>query len=113
VNLITLYTSARFCASTPTTVEVEGRQYVGIRFSNSNLTGYVQTDSRRRTLSFYYTQHNARNGIWVPKPTNATSRIIGLIGSRGELILANGQRPVLSRNGLTFFVRGGVNSTHN
>jgi hypothetical protein len=39
--------------------------------------------------------------------------MIGLIGSRGELILANGHTPVLSRTGLTFFVTGGINSTHN
>jgi hypothetical protein len=113
MNLLALYTSPRFCAATPTTVQINGRQYMGIRFSNSNLTGYIQTDSRRRMLSFYYTQHNAHNGIWVPKPTNATSRFIGLIGSRGELVLANGHRPVMSRNGLNFFVTGGINSTHN
>ena len=112
-NLLSLYNSPRFSASTPTTVQVEGRQFMGIRFTNSNLTGFVQTDSRRRLLSFYYTQHNAHHGIWVPKPTSASSRIIGLMGPRGELILANGQRAIIARAGLTFFVRGGINSTHN
>jgi len=35
------------------------------------------------------------------------------MGPRGELILANGQRAIIARAGLTFFVRGGINSTHN
>jgi len=35
------------------------------------------------------------------------------MGPRGELILANGARAVVARTGSTFFVRGGVNSTHN
>ena len=113
VNLLTLYNSPRFHASVPTIIHVEGRQYTGIRFSNSNLTGYIQTDSRRRNLSFHYTQYEWHHGIWVPKPTNATSRIFGLIGARGELILANGRIPSVSRTGNTFFVRGGINSTHN
>jgi hypothetical protein len=52
-----------------------------------------------------------RYGIWVPKPTGATGRIAGLFGPRGEIILANGQLPVLSRNSLTFFVPGGINNT--
>ena len=110
-NLLTLYNSPRFIASNPTRVTVLGRQFVGIRFSNSNLTGYIQTDSRRRQLSFHYTFYDGHSGIWAPKPTNATGRFIGLIGSRGELILANGRRPLISRTGNTFFIRGGINST--
>ena len=112
VNLLSLYTSPRFSATHPTTVIINGRQFVGLRFSNSNLTGYIQTDWRRRVYSFHYTQHNSLNGIWVPKPTNATSRIFGLVSARGELILANGRIPIMSRTGNTFFVTGGVNSTH-
>ncbi len=111
VNLLTLYNSPRFIGSVPTTVQVQGSQYMGIRFSNSNLTGYIQTDSRRRQLSFHYTLYDGHNGIWVPKPTNSNGRIIGLIGPRGELILANGRRAEVSRTGNTFFVRGGINST--
>ena len=110
-NLLTLYNSPRFIASNPTRVTVLGRQFVGIRFSNSNLTGYIQTDSRRRQLSFHYTFYDGHSGIWVPKPTNATGRIIGLIGSRGELILANGRPALVGRTGNTFFIRGGLNST--
>ena len=110
-NLLTLYNSPRFIASNPTRVTVLGRQFVGIRFSNSNLTGYIQTDSRRRQLSFHYTFYDGHSGIWAPKPTNATGRIIGLIGSRGELILANGRPALVGRTGNTFFIRGGLNST--
>jgi len=110
-NLLTLYNSPRFIASNPTRITVLGRQFVGIRFSNSNLTGYIQTDSRRRQLSFHYTFYDGHSGIWVPKPTNATGRIIGLIGSRGELILANGRPALVGRTGNTFFIRGGLNST--
>ena len=110
-NLLTLYNSPRFIASNPTRVTVLGRQFVGIRFSNSNLTGYIQTDSRRRQLSFHYTFYDGHSGIWVPKPTNASGRIIGLIGSRGELILANGRPALVGRTGNTFFIRGGLNST--
>jgi hypothetical protein len=94
-------------------VQIQGRQFMGIRFTNANLTGYIQTDWRRRQYSFHYTTYDGHNGIWVPKPTNATGRFIGLVGLRGELILANGRIALLSRTGNTFFVRGGVNSTHN
>jgi len=110
-NLLRLYNSPRFIASHPTRVTVEDREFVGIRFSNSNLTGPVQTDYRRRQLSFRYTYYDGHNGIWAPKPTNATGRIIGLIGPRGELILANGRPASVSRTGSTFFIRGGINST--
>jgi NADH-ubiquinone oxidoreductase chain 2 len=110
VNLLTLYNSPRFIGSTPIRVQAHGREFLGIRFSNSNLTGYIQTDSRRRQYSFHYTTYDGHNGIWVPKPTNSNGRIIGLIGPRGELILANGRRALVSRTGNTFFVRGGINS---
>lgn len=110
-NLLTLYNSPRFIASNPTRVTVLGREFVGIRFSNSNLTGYIQGDYRRRQLSFHYTFYDGHSGIWAPKPTNAVGRFIGLIGPRGELILANGRRPLISRTGNTFFIRGGLNST--
>jgi hypothetical protein len=92
-------------------VTVLDREFVGIRFSNSNLTGFIQGDWRRRQLSFHYTFYDGHSGIWAPKPTNATGRFIGLIGPRGELILANGRRPLISRTGNTFFIRGGINST--
>jgi len=110
-NLLTLYSSPRFIAANPTRVTVLDREFVGIRFSNSNLTGFIQGDWRRRQLSFHYTFYDGHSGIWAPKPTNATGRFIGLIGPRGELILANGRRPLISRTGNTFFIRGGINST--
>jgi hypothetical protein len=110
-NLLTLYNSPRFIGSNPTRVTVLGTEFVGLRFSNSNLTGPIATEWRRRQLSFHYTSYDGHNGIWVPKPTNATSRMVGLIGPRGELILANGRRPLIGRTGNTFFIRGGVNST--
>ena len=110
-NLLSLYNSPRFNGSTVTIVHVNAIQFVGLRFTNSNLTGHINTNWQRRVLSFHYTQHEMRYGIWVPKPTGATGRIAGLFGPRGEIILANGQLPVLSRNSLTFFVPGGINTT--
>ena len=110
-NLLTLYNSPRFSASHPIRVTVEDREFVGIRFSNSNLTGPVSRSDRRRQFSFCYTHYDGHGGIWAPKPTSATSRIIGIIGPRGELILANGRPASVGRAGNTFFIRGGVNST--
>jgi hypothetical protein len=108
---MTLYNSPRFTACNPTRVTVLNRDFMGIRFSNSNLTGHIQTDYRRRQLSFHYTFYDGHSGIWAPKPTGATGRIIGLIGSRGELILANGRPALVGNRGNTFFIRGGINST--
>jgi hypothetical protein len=93
-------------------VRAHDRDFMGIRFSNSAISRPIwNNDYRRRQFSFYYTTYDGHGGIWAPKPTNSTSRIIGIIGPRGELILANGRPAQVGRVGNTFFIRGGVNST--
>jgi NADH-ubiquinone oxidoreductase chain 2 len=100
VRLASMYFT-RFFNSIIETVTINGQQYVGIRFQHSNLS-LVQP-----TTSFRFTQHNMRDGIWVPKPTGAVRRIAGLISLGGHEILANGEIPRMNDNNLRLFIPGG------
>ena len=108
-RLRALYNSPRFRATTTVPVTINGQQFIGIKFSNANISGYIQVYHTRRIFSFLFTQHNMRDGIWVPKPAFVVGRRYGLIGPHGEVILANGQVPELSRNNGSFFIPGGAN----
>lgn len=82
-------------------VNINGQQYMGIRFNRSNLS------LSQETTSFRFTQHNMRDGIWVPKPIGAVRRISGLISPGGHEILANGEIPRLNDNNQRLFIPGG------
>jgi NADH-ubiquinone oxidoreductase chain 2 len=110
-RLIALYNNTRRHRIDRERVNINGQQYIGIRFGSSNITGQIDTRLHRRYISFHFTQHNMRDGIWVPKPIGAIRRIDGLRGPRGEMILANGQLPILTPNNLSLFIPGGVNNS--
>jgi len=67
---------------------------MGIRFNRSNLS------LSQETTSFRFTQHNLRDGIWVPKPIGAVRRISGLISPGGHEI------PRLNDNNQRLFIPG-------
>lgn len=104
-RLNAVYVRRRF---TNETVNINGIEYVGIKFVASDLTGHYALRYESRNPSFYFTQHQMRDGIWVPKPISAVRRPTGLISMvTGDTISTNGQVPRLSPNSIQMFIPGG------
>lgn len=104
-KLSAVYTRRRF---TNETVNIDGQEYVGVKFVAANLTSHYALRYESRNPSFYHTQHLMRDGIWVPKPIGAVRRSAGLTSLiTGDIILGNGETPRLSPNSLQMFIPGG------
>jgi hypothetical protein len=104
-RLRAVYVRRRFSNET---VNIDGQEYVGIKFVASDLTGHYALRYESSNPSFYFTQHQMRDGIWVPKPIGAVRRNTGLTSLiTGDTISANGQVPRLSPSSLQMFIPGG------
>jgi len=63
IRLRSIYISGRFTAVTNVTVNVNGQQYVGLKFSTASLTSNHILRRPGRNPSFQFTQFNMRDGI--------------------------------------------------
>jgi hypothetical protein len=59
-KLSAVYIRRRFSNET---VNIDGQEYVGIKFVASDLTGHYALRYESRNPSFYFTQHQMRDGI--------------------------------------------------
>jgi len=62
-RLRSIYISSRFRAVSNVVVNVNGQQYVGLKFSTASLTNNYILRRPGRNPSFQFTQYNMRDGI--------------------------------------------------
>ena len=98
-------------------VIVNGIVYTGLQFTYSRISGSLV----RPSLLFRHTQHNTRDGIWVPKPRRATRMPDGswiqnpnartMLGRTRVYVLANGWPVTFNNRNDWLFIPGGVDNT--